>query len=178
MPRDTDALSNEKIWDMRADSGDFYFVTRNDADNGGSDIFKVTRGSESAVSSFDFLVPVSSSKGYSTSSIYTVTMTSNAGTWDLNQGFRAALSATLTGNATVTMTNPQTSDCQLFMRQDSTLRSLTFSCTGVTFYLYGTSSSGANSLTVPTSQFANASGRYIIDLVFTSATGCAIVVRK
>lgn len=64
---ETDAASNEKLYDFRMASGDLALRTRTDADGAGVTIFNVSRGTGTAVDSLDITVPVNVDDGLSAS---------------------------------------------------------------------------------------------------------------
>lgn len=51
---ETDRPTDEKTWKLTADTGNFYFTTRNDADGGGVDWLMAKRGTGTAVDSVNF----------------------------------------------------------------------------------------------------------------------------
>jgi len=106
-----------------------------------------------------------------------ITLTANAGTWNLNDGWSAFPSATFAANTTITITNPQRGKMSLYVTQDTVVRDLTFICNGVTFVVGGSNVVGSNSVTIGSGEFTAGPGaRYVINLDFVAGNTCWIVV--
>lgn len=110
-------------------------------------------------------------------SIQSTTVTTGSISYDLASGTIMNVGNALTGDITLTITNPsQGMESLVIINQGATSRSVTLSLTGVNWYLIGPNgTTSTNTLTIPSSLFT-ASKRSIIQLSWTATTECYVEV--